>query len=288
MGREVIMQVVTGVKRIGKTHKTLDFLVNEYSKMNAYRNGRKVLIFDPNNEFGSYNMAGTIVNIKKIGKEYIELFGSTAYKTIEVRRIIPFKKDMSRMDDNEIEELLIYCMERFRGGCFFIDDLSTIFGDSLPKKFASRLCNNAHRDCDIIFHLQSIARMLPKFLQNTNIVRFHHQIDSVSMSKEKLKEQYEMFDIAQKIVDYQFDSGNIRYFLYVDKDANKIRGDRYFPLQKQDAIRAVEEHLYRTKNQIGIAEARLRASGYKGKDLSKEAFNHAREFLLAKYFSFTK
>jgi hypothetical protein len=125
---------------------------------------------------------------------------------------------------DEQDDLIVKMMMEFRGGCLFIDDLNTVFGDSLPKKVSGFFSNNAHRDCDILMQMQSVGRVLPKMWQNTNAVRFHKQLDSVKSSKAKLKDDYEIFLLAEKLVNFQYANGNKRFFVWVDKDENKIRG----------------------------------------------------------------
>ncbi len=217
--REALMMIVTGVKRVGKSYETLKIMLK-----NAYRgdNRRKGLIFDINNEYGSYEIDGVVHNIDKIPIDAIKRYSRQT--EIEVRRVVPIKKDGHPMDDEEMDKFLLHILDGFRGGILLVDDLNVVFGDSLPKKFSARLCNNAHRDCDIILHLQSSGRLLPKLKQNTNLLRFHHQLDKIDDSRAKLKSEYELFKIAQILVDTQYNSGNKRFFVYINRDDSKIVG----------------------------------------------------------------
>lgn len=224
MTRETKLMVVTGRKRIGKSNETLRFLFNEYTR-GQY--ARKVLIFDPNNEYGGYelyaNNQKTIVNIPMLGKNDILKFNKQ--RLVEIRRIVPQTEYGTPLQPEEQDELIVKMMSEFRGGCLFIEDLNTVFGDSLPKKVSAFFTNNAHRDCDIVIQMQSIGRILPKMWQNTQVIRFHSQLDSVDQSKNKLKEDYEIFKISQLMVEYQYNSGNVRFFVFVDKEDKKIRGN---------------------------------------------------------------
>lgn len=224
MTRETKLMVVTGRKRIGKSNETLRFLFNEYTR-GLY--ARKVLIFDPNNEYGGYelyaNNQKNIVNIPMLGKNDILKFNKQ--RLVEIRRIVPQTEYGTPLQPEEQDELIVKMMSEFRGGCLFIEDLNTVFGDSLPKKVSAFFTNNAHRDCDIVIQMQSIGRILPKMWQNTQVIRFHSQLDSVDQSKNKLKEDYEIFKISQLMVEYQYNSGNVRFFVFVDKEDKKIRGN---------------------------------------------------------------
>ena len=124
-----------------------------------------------------------------------------------------------------------------------------MFGDSLPKKVSAFFTNNAHRDCDIIIQMQSIGRILPKMWQNAQVIRFHSQLDSVDQSKEKLKEDYEIFKIAQLMVNFQYEAGNIRFFVWVDKEDKKIRGAYSRQMFRKAVMDFLEENQYLVKKE---------------------------------------
>ena len=46
----------------------------------------------------------------------------------------------------------------------------------------------------------------------------------MEMHMGKLKNDFLLFKLAQLIIDFQYDNGNTRYYLYVDKDNRKIKG----------------------------------------------------------------
>jgi len=223
MARETQLIIVAGRKRIGKSNETLRQLLYNYVRG---ENARKVLIFDPNNEYGAYELYvnGTkqIIRVPVLGHNDILKFNKQ--RLVEMRRIVPINAYGYPLEPEAQDELIVKMMSEFRGGCLWIEDLNVVFGDSLPKKVSGFFSNNAHRDCDIIMQMQSIGRVLPKMWQNCQKVRFHAQLDSVDQSKDKLKEDYEIFKIAQLMVDFQYNSGNERFFVWIDKEDKKIRG----------------------------------------------------------------
>lgn len=239
--REAKLIIVTGRKRIGKSNETLRYLFNEYVKG---IHPRKVLIFDPNNEYGNYRVFDKdqdyIVKVDMIGHNDIMAFNKQ--KQIEMRRIVPINNYGKPLMPDEQDELIVKMMVEFRGGCLFIDDLNTVFGDTLPKKVSGFFSNNAHRDCDILMQMQSVGRVLPKMWQNTNGVRFHKQLDSIKSSKGKLQDDYEIFQIAEQLVNFQYKNGNKRFFVWVDKDENKIRGAFNKPMFERAIIDYLEEN----------------------------------------------
>lgn len=226
--REPQLIVVTGVKRIGKSNETIRYLYNDYCRGGL---GRKVLIFDFNNEFGNYEVfekkngqqISYRVNIPRLAPEDILRFSNQ--KMIEMRRVVPLDKWGMPLSLEDQGKLIQKTMTEFRGGCLFIEDLNAVFGDSLPAAISGFFVNNAHRDCDVLLHVQSIARVVPKIWQNCNIVRRHRENVSTEESREKLKTNFTLFKLGELIVDYQYDNLNERYFLWIDKDHRKLKGN---------------------------------------------------------------
>lgn len=238
--RENILMVATGRKRIGKSYTTFKHLLR-YIKLH----NRKVLIFDVNNEYGSFEakddeardlIGGNFYYVKTIDIKDVPAY--TLNPKSEIRRISPIltedvydgakliQRGGQIMSDSVRMRALEIVLTNFRGGLLLIEDLTSIFGDSIPREIQSMITRNAHVDLDIIMHLQSISPILPRFWQNTNITRFHKQIDGVDKSKHKLEEKYEMYKIAEIIVEYQYnDLKNERYFLYINNSDCKISGN---------------------------------------------------------------
>lgn len=281
--RETKLVVVTGRKRIGKSNETLRLLSNEYIKGQF---PRKVLIYDPNNEYGGYklyNKDGTFntVNVKMLGHNDIVKFNKQ--KVIEIRRIVPLDNFGKPLQPEEQDDLIVKMMGEFRGGCLFIEDLNTIFGDSLPKKVSAFFTNNAHRDCDIVIQMQSIGRILPKMWQNTQVVRFHSQLDSVVQSKEKLKEDFDIFSIAQLMVEHQYNIGNKRFFVWVDKEEKKIRGN----FSRGNFMKAVTEFLEDNSALVKAETNKIDLETGKKKYTPKDAVNALKKRFYDEYYGNT-
>ena len=248
MEREVALTIATGVKGVGKSYSTFFKLILPYSL--GYLNGgiaRKVLIIDVNDEYSFMKPSpddkdameltgGKPVIVRPIEPKDIKMF--TLQKTIEIRRLRPFhyrnyyneKNKLERragemMGEKELLRLVTKALNDFRGGMILIEDLSTTVGTHVPAKIFSEITRNRHRDNDIVTHVQSIGAILPKFWQNINYCRFHKQLDDVDKSEEKLAGLYEMYKIAQIMVDNEYERGNKRYFVYVDDMGRKIVGN---------------------------------------------------------------
>jgi hypothetical protein len=228
--RSPILLIASGMQEIGKSYNSLKQMIYQ-----AYvaPNKRSGLLFDTNNEYGAYVIDGKTHNIKVLPHDQIVQFGNS--KNFEVQRIIPFHPNGMPMSPEETEKLLIKVINFYRGGTLMIEDLNTIFGDSLPVSVSGLLCNVRHRNCDVVFHLQSCARILPKMRQNAKVIRYHYQLDSIADSREKLAGEIEVFYLAEKLVNKQFEAGNKYFFVYIYRVIKKIKG-QFSPRMFSEAI----------------------------------------------------
>jgi len=228
---EVSLTLAAGKKRVGKTNESLKQLLYQYVGKLA----RRSLIFDPNNEYSDYvidgklengepNPRGVPVKIAKILPDQLPMFNRQ--KIIEIRRLVPYNEYGLKLDPENQAKLIIDAMQTFKNGCLLIDDLNTVFGDSLPTQVSGFLTNNAHRGCDIILHVQDIGRILPKMWQNIDFLRMHKMYEGVDSANEKLSpSNYQIFKIMENMVEKQYDLGNRRFSVTADRDQNKIKGN---------------------------------------------------------------
>lgn len=235
--RENRMLIVTGRQRIGKSNETLRNMFDD-----IIPEGRKCLILDINNEYGQYKIHysdGTtkVHPIKRIKHKDIQAF--SGQQKIEIVRVIPVHDNGKPMSPEEIDLAWVRALRLFKGGVVLMEDINNIFSDTLPKQLSASLTNKAHRDADLIVHMQSVGRILPKMLQNAEFVRFHFQLDSIKNSEDKLKDEYALFSVAQNIVSRQYQAGAamlkinpkdekgnrlIRKYVYVNRVDQKIFG----------------------------------------------------------------
>ncbi len=217
--RSPILLIPTGMQEIGKSYTSLKQAIYQ-----AYiaEHKRGALIFDTNGEYAEYEIDGKMHKIKAIAHNEIVKYGNN--KVPEVRRIAPFHPNGMPFSPEEAEVLLIRVINQYRGGTLIIEDLNRIYGDALPQSVSGLLCNVRHRNCDVVFHLQSIARILPKMRQNTKIIRYHYQLDSIEDSKDKLAGEVLIYYIAEKLVNKQFENGNRHFFVYIYREIKKIKG----------------------------------------------------------------
>lgn len=219
MGREPKLIVACGRKGVGKTYTTMQY-IRDYVRGNpaSGRRGRKVLIFDVNDE---YSVKQDYPDIRAISLKDIRLF--SAQPRAEIRRVAPFFDDGRRMTLDDMAEVLMYIVQNFSNGLLLIEDINKYVSDSMPSDLIGAICTNRHTGVDIMVHYQSIGRLTPKIWQNINVMRMHKNTDSVDRHKNKFEDKYEYMKLAEKIIDWQMNKGNNRFYLFVDFDTAKIQ-----------------------------------------------------------------
>jgi len=180
----------------------------------------RALILDFNDEYGEFG-------VKSINIEHVPVF--MVHPVAEIRRIRPYVMsggNWKPMTTNDMINTLEKTLSIYRGGALLIEDINKYVDDHMPSDLTGMLASNRHKDLDLILHYQSIARPLPKVWQNTNIVRYHCQMDPVEKSATKLSEMLEVFQIAEIMVnDQYYIKKNKRFFVYVDRDEGTIIGN---------------------------------------------------------------
>jgi hypothetical protein len=215
--REPLLIVACGKKGVGKSYQH-NLMMQGYVMGDPYRGirPRKCLIMDVNDEYGMYG-------IRAISLEHIALF--TLHPYVEIRRVRPFHPNGSRMTLDEWANAVFYVLQTFKNGLLLIEDPNKWHSDHLPADLVGAICTNRHVGLDILLSYQSIGRINTKIWGNTNLVRFHKNTESVERHKNKFPDKEEYMKIAENMVNNEYMKGNKRFFVYVDMDEEKIRGD---------------------------------------------------------------
>jgi hypothetical protein len=300
--RKPYFSISTGIKDIGKSYTNFK-MAYLYSKGISGGNfyPRKVLIFDSNNEYGSFEVnpedeeGMQLIGSKPILTDALDIYDVpyfTAQPLAEIRRIAPIHlrniKDKKgniiarvgdRWDDNEALGYLSYTIKTFRGGLLWIEDASSLFGDSIPDKIKAVITRNRHLDLEIVMDLQSIAPILPRLWQNCEWTRFHFQSDDVASSKDKLEDKFPMYKIAERLVWEQYFNGNIRYYVWVNNPEKYITG----AITKEMAIDAIHDYLSENMGEMRGLTNKRDGSGIKVNNY-QTALNQRTEHLYNLYF----
>ena len=241
------MLLVAGRKSVGKTYQTLVSISN-YLKTTALKVGRKVLIFDVNNEFGNVREDHKNSKFPNIGT--IKLSQVAAFAKINkpiAKRISIFKDNGHRMTLNEMAKALGYILKHYRRGGLLIEDLTKYVTDSMPGDLIGSICTQRHVSVDITIHFQTIGKLFhPKLWGNCNEIRLHRTDDTVERHKSKVSGNIEHLLIMEKLIELKNKQGDKRFFCFLDKDYGKIRG----AFTNLDFIKAIEDYLSSNYNRI--------------------------------------
>ncbi len=266
--RDVILMVATGVKKVGKSYTTWFYTILPYFK-GIFNGGkpRKVLIFDVNDEYG-------VMKPNPTDKEAMRLTGGKAFNVLamdvrdvrkfsqqtkaEIRRIRPIHtfdvldkkgnviyRKGSVMIPSEKVKTLLKILDTYRNGLLLIEDLTKSFGDNIPQDLMGTITSNRHLNLDIVMHLQSVSPMLPRFWQNCEMTRFHKQIDNIDKSEKKLP-NYEMYKIAELMVNKQYYAGNKRFYVWIHNLENKLIGN----YSKEQLMAAIYQYIAQKPSEI--------------------------------------
>ena len=269
--REPKLGLAVGKKSIGKTYQTKK-LIERYVVGNPAKgvSPRRVLILDVNDEFTDY---------KAISMKDIVRF--SVMPRPEIRRVRPInEKTGIRLTLNEVADCLWNILHYYRNGLLLIEDINKYISDNLPNDLVGAICSNRHTDLDIIMHFQSIGRITPKIWQNSNWLRFHKNTDSVERHKNKFPDKFEMFSICESIVNSEYFNDNQRFFLYVDLDDEKIRGD--ITTMMRDA--AIDDYLAKNYNSVVKPVLNKKDLGGGTKFDKTDSINQVRQRIITQYF----
>lgn len=288
MAREPLLMSVSGKKGVGKSFTTMKYL-RLYVAGNPAAGvpGRKVLIFDVNNE---YSDKVKFPFIRALALKDVSLFSVRPYA--EIRRIAPFFDDGTPMSLGDMAGVLQWLVGAFSKGLLLIEDINKYVGDNMPGDLIGAICTNRHSEVDIILHYQSIGRITPKVWQNMNVIRMHRGTDSVMRHKTKFEDKFEYLQIAEKIINKQFMSGNMHYYLFVDFDTEKIhpytQQEPGFSITEDNIKEAIGEYVAENFNQVVGPMMNMRGRSGVKLHTEEQAFTSAESRIFDQYFATEK
>lgn len=239
--REAQLGIAIGQKGVGKSYSTLAMMqpiLRGNSRIGA--KPRKVLILDVNNEFGDVQKDQN-PNFAHIRAIRLQDVGKWCHNgIIEARRVTILKEGGGQLTLRETADALGVILENFKNGLLLIEDISKFVSDSLPNDLIGAICTQRHKSCDIILHFQSVGKMAhPKLWANCNWLRIHKTEDTVKKHENKFGTDVTHLYLAEKMVNIEYEKGNVRFQLFVDKDMKKVKG----AFTKKQFQQAIEQYL---------------------------------------------
>lgn len=188
--RQPLIEIVCGMKEVGKTHFTLIEL-GGYTRSTSRRPGRKALVLD----FSEDDMYS---KFPPVHPNHIRQLTEP-----RARRIVPYEKNGKQFTLDRMKEVAEYCIFNFKNGLLVIEDIDKYLYGSHGKALIGALTTNRHSGLDCIITHQSVSKISQTEWQNASYIRLHHQIDDVSRIHDRMP-NYPLVKIAQLIVDRKY------------------------------------------------------------------------------------
>lgn len=190
--RQPMIMLVCGETGVGKTYRNkLEIKRYMMDHLAFGKKGRKVLAFDTNDD--------DYPEFRTVSPNHLK-----ALTKVSARRIRPFKKDGSPMDNEDKKQVITKIMKQFKNGLVVLDDIDHYMTGAKGQAMIGALCTVRHKGIDILLTHQSIAKITTSEWQNCTWLRLHHQVDDITRYRERIP-KYEMVRIAQIIVDEQYE-----------------------------------------------------------------------------------
>jgi hypothetical protein len=228
--REAQLMIATGQMGVGKSYVT-NQLLSAYEK-----SGRKIVIFDPNNEDIYYRYKMLHFDILEVERAKIEerkkhiRIITQSEKNIQglpnscVVRIPPFTIYGDKMNTAQMKLTMIALLENFRGGLVFLEDVNKYISNFEREEIKGAFKAIRHQSQDIIMHMQSLSPLRPIHFEAASVIRMHYDGFDVAKIKDRLGNNYALLKIAQLICENEYLNGNQRFFCYVHLKKRHIKG----------------------------------------------------------------
>jgi len=221
--REPSMEVAIGFKGVGKTYTT-NQIIESYTKNSPDgRKGRPVLVFDINAEYsdanGYYGFKAIDFDVTE-KNEFIRAEQVRIIKAPGKYRILPYKKNRQPMTTSELVITAVTIVKFFRIGMLVLEDINKYTLSSYKQDLVGMFIGLRHLGVDLVVHFQTLRAIPPRIWANMNYLRWHKQSDRIFKYKNRI-DNFELFSIAEQIVDYKYQSDQ-RYYLWVSVLEEKL------------------------------------------------------------------
>lgn len=292
MARHAKMTIACGRRLTGKTNKTLEQCYAAVTHKEAAKR-RKVLIFDPMDEFGSYIFRPDQPphSIKKIFLKDVRRF--SLQTTPEIVRVIGYHDNGKRMGTDDMQEALGEILKNYRNGILLVEDINKYVSDSAPNDIVGSMATLRQAGVDLIVHYQLVQKAAhPKLLGMANYIRLHKTNDQVARFKDRFLDKTDMMCVAEIIVNRRYHWGmendikndtGMFFSVLVDLEYNKIRGI----FTKHEAELAVDEFISRNASMtIGSELQRVTKQGKKFWPDYQSAYSYLEKKMMKDFFCF--
>jgi len=224
--RECGMMSTAAIQGGGKTYQNMH-LITKYvkDKIHSKVRGRKSLIFDTNGEYTTEEFSKNGIpnfTARTIALRDIKAWCRDAKVGSECRRI-----DAKSLSITEKRAALEYIISNIVNIQLVLEDINTyIMKISNMEEIVGRLVKLRHLGVDVLISFQSVRAVEPRIFQNSRWLRLHFISDNIDEIKNKIP-NYQLYKIAQIMINRRFESGDIRFFVYITGFGRKIEGPSF-------------------------------------------------------------
>jgi len=242
--REAGMMCCVGFQGVGKTYQNMQVIalyVKDKLKPIKVR-GRKVLIVDSNGEYTKEQFAKN--GHANFDPKRIALSDVAAWcksPIAECRRI-----DTKSLSTKEKKAILEYLIQFARNVLLVIEDINTyIINMTHMEEIVGGLVNLRHRAVDVLISYQRLRAVEPLIYSNSRFIRLHFSSGRMEDVISKIN-NFELYKLAQLIVNNRYSGGDKRFFVYIFNADNKIVGN----FTKEEFMHACKQYLNLYKKQL--------------------------------------
>ncbi len=224
-GRECGMMTTAAIQGGGKTYQNMHVIFKYVKdKPDTKVRGRKSLIFDSNGEYTPEEFAKNgcpNFSPKRIALKDIRQWCRDP-KITECRRI-----DAKSLSISEKKAALEYVIANVTDCQLVLEDINTyIMKLSNMEEIVGRIVKLRHIGVDVIISFQSVRAIEPRIFQNSRWLRLHFISDNINEVKDKVP-NFQLYKIAQIMINKRFEDGDKRFFVYITGFGRKIEGPTF-------------------------------------------------------------
>ncbi len=242
--RECGMMATAAIQGGGKTYQNMHIIAKYVKdKIETKVRGRKSLIFDSNGEYtteeftknGIPNFTAKRIALKDLRKWCRDP------KYIECRRI-----DAKSLGIAEKKKALEYVLNEIVDCQLVLEDINTyITKITHMEEIVGKIVSLRHIGVDVLISFQSIRAIEPRIWQNSRWVRLHFISDNIDEAKNKVT-NYQLFKIAQIMINLRYQADDKRFFVYITGFGQKIEGD----FKREEWENACNRYLLLNKKEV--------------------------------------
>jgi hypothetical protein len=289
MARQPKITIACGRRGTGKSIETIE-MIYKYVSGNPAKNiaGRKALIFDVNDEFGTFTFKdGKKHQIKSLRISDIAAFSNQ--KTPELRRVRNYWDNGKRLTIKDMQQVLSIILENYKDGLLLVEDINKYTSTAFKMDLVGSLATIRQAGIDLVAHYQLIQRAAnPTILGMTNYFRLHSTFDSITNPKIKARfgDKVPIMSIAEELVKNRYNTGvessdGVFYSVYIDMENGKIKGR----FTKKEVELAIQNYI---SNEGNVVDKMLRKKDRNGQLIYKDykqAYSILEKELFTKYFN---